>query len=43
MDVYIMLVLGTQERRTGLTQYVLNLIATACKEGSLLDEGMRWA
>lgn len=31
-----------QERRTGITQYVLNLIATACKEGGLLDEAMRW-
>ncbi|CAL5227400.1 g10355 [Coccomyxa viridis] len=31
---------GLRERRTGITQYVLNLIATACKEGGLLDEAM---
>ncbi len=32
-----------QERRTGITQHALNLVATACKEGGLLDEAMRWA
>ena len=36
-------VLGMQERRTGITQHALNLVATACKEGSLLDDAMRWA
>ena len=42
VDVYIMPLLRTQERRTGITQHALNLVATACKEGGLLDEAMRW-
>ena len=30
-----------QERRTGITEHVLNLVATACKEAELLDEALR--
>ncbi|CAK0755485.1 hypothetical protein CVIRNUC_002378 [Coccomyxa viridis] len=32
---------GLRERRTGITEHVLNLVATACKEAELLDEALR--